>query len=238
MSWGPSGRENLKLSIVIPCFNEVRTIERVIDSVEASPISPKEVILVDDGSTDGTGDLIRRRLAQRVDHIVSHSENRGKGAALRSGFAASTGDVVIIQDADVEYDPKDFPRLLRPIMENEAQVVYGSRFRTTSDRAVYYRNYVGNRVITLFSNLLTGLALSDVEVGYKLFRREILDQITIEEDGFGVEVELTAKVAKLGCSVSEVPLSYRGRTYEEGKKIRWRDGVWALWCLLKYSVLR
>ena len=230
---------SLRLSVVIPCFNEIATLERVLEAVRRSPVPHKEIIVVDDGSTDGTRELIETQLRDRIDQVILHPHNRGKGAALRSGFAAATGDVVVVQDADLEYDPEEFPKLLRPFLDQGADVVFGSRFiGGESHRVLYYWHYVGSRVLTTISNMFTNLNLTDMEVCYKLFRRELLQRITIEEERFGFEPEITAKLAKLHCSVYEVGISYAGRSYAEGKKIGWRDGLWALWCILKYNLLR
>jgi glycosyltransferase involved in cell wall biosynthesis len=227
------------LSVVIACFNERSTIESIVDAVERSPVRDLEIILVDDGSTDGTRELLRDKLESRVARVIYHPANRGKGAALRSGFAAATGDMVIVQDADLEYDPQDYPRLIAPILAGKADVVFGSRFSGgSSTRVLYYWHYVGNRLLTTLSNMLTNINLTDMEVCYKVFRREVLQKIQLEEDRFGFEPEITAKVARLGCRIYEVGVSYAGRTYKEGKKIGWRDGIRAVWCILKYNLLR
>ena len=229
----------ISTSIVIPCFNEVGTLEQVIDAVLGSSVPEKEVIIVDDGSTDGTAELIRTKLEPRVNRVIFHDRNRGKGAALRSGFAVATGDIVLVQDADLEYDPRDYDKLLAPIVEGRADVVFGSRFvGGESHRVFFFWHSVVNRVLTLFSNMLTDLNLTDMEVCYKVFRREVIEQIEIEEDRFGFEPEITAKVSKLGCRIYEVGISYSGRTYHEGKKISWKDGVRAVWCIIKYNLLR
>ena len=225
------------VSIVIPCYNEVVTLEKVIDAVLESPVGSKEVIIVDDGSTDGTAELIRNKLEQRVARVIFHEKNQGKGAALRSGFAVATGDVVLVQDADLEYDPRDYDRLLAPIAAGKADVVYGSRFAGgEAHRVFFFWHYTVNRGLTLLSNILTNLNLTDMEIGYKAFRREVLQKITIEENRFGFEPEITAKIARLHCRIYEVGVSYAGRTYSEGKKIGWRDGVHAVWCILKYNL--
>ena len=230
--------DTLTLSVVIPCYNEVTTLEDVVAAVRAAPVKT-EIVLVDDASSDGTRELIREKLEDRVERVVYHEENQGKGAALRSGFAVVTGDVVVVQDADLEYDPSEFPKLLQPFVQKDADVVYGSRFiGSGSHRVLYYWHSLGNWGLTILSNMLTNLNLTDMEVCYKLFRREVLEQITVEEDRFGIEPEITAKVSKLGCRIYEVGISYSGRTYAEGKKIGWRDGVRALWCIFKYNLFR
>jgi len=225
------------VTIVIPCYNEVTTLEKLVEAVLDAPMAAKEVILVDDGSTDGTTELIRNKLEPRVSRVIYHERNRGKGAALRSGFALASGDVVVVQDADLEYDPRDYARLLAPIAEGKADVVYGSRFvGSDAHRVLYFWHYVVNRGLTLLSNLLTNLNLTDMEIGYKAFRREVLEKISIEEDRFGFEPEITAKVARMRCRIYEVGVSYSGRTYAEGKKVGWRDGLHAAWCILKYNL--
>ena len=229
----------MKLSVVIPVYNEAETIAAVVDRVRRVPIE-KEIVAVDDCSTDATRARLAELAAQGDDlRVILHDRNRGKGAALRTGFEAATGDVVIIQDADLEYDPGDYPRLLAPIVEGKADVVYGSRFAGgESHRVLYFWHSLGNRFLTLLSNMCTDLNLTDMETCYKVFRREVLDRIRIEENRFGFEPEVTAKVARLRVRIYEVGVSYAGRTYEEGKKIGWKDGVRAVWCILKYNFLR
>ncbi|MER3433068.1 MAG: glycosyl transferase [Leptolyngbya sp. ERB_1_1] len=227
----------MKLSVVVPCFNELGTIMQVVDAVQASPIRNIEIIIVDDCSTDGTRQLLRSRIEHKVDQVIYHPRNRGKGAALRSGFAAATGDIVIVQDADLEYSPEEFPILIEPILQDKADVVFGSRFvGGRPHRVVYYWHMVGNQFLTMLSNMLTNINLTDMETCYKAFRREVIQSIEIEENRFGFEPEITAKVAKLGCRIYEVGISYYGRTYKEGKKIGWRDGFQAIFCILKYNL--
>jgi glycosyltransferase involved in cell wall biosynthesis len=227
----------MKLSVVIPCFNERGTIAQVVKAVKASPIEALEIIIVDDGSTDGTREVLQHAIEPHVDQVIYHTRNQGKGAALRSGFGAATGDVVVVQDADLEYDPQEFPILLKPIADGKADVVFGSRFMGgRPHRVVYFWHMVVNRGLTLLSNMLTNINLTDMETCYKAFRRDVIHAIKIEENRFGFEPEITAKVAQMGCRIYEVGISYHGRTYREGKKIGWKDGLRAIFCILKYNL--
>ena len=231
------GLTGMKLSIVIPCYNEASTIKTVVDRVKSAPAPDKEIIIIDDASTDGARDIIKDELESIVDKVVYHEVNSGKGAALRSGFKEATGDIVIIQDADLEYDPNDYPELMEPIIVGEADVVYGSRFAGGGPhRVLYFWHMLGNRFLTLLSNMFTNLNLTDMESGYKMFRMEVIQSIEIKEDRFGFEPEITAKIARSGCRIYEVGISYSGRTYAEGKKINWKDGFRAIWAILKYNI--
>ncbi|MCC5023693.1 MAG: glycosyltransferase family 2 protein [Candidatus Synoicihabitans palmerolidicus] len=227
-----------KLSIVIPCYNERDTVAELVAAVRAAPIQIEtEIIIVNDCSTDGTDLVLDEQITPLVSKIIHQPVNQGKGAALRTGFEAATGDFVLIQDADLEYDPQDYPRLLDPLLAGKADVVFGSRFMGGEPhRVLYYWHSLGNQFLTLLSNMFTNLNLTDMECCYKLFRRDVLQRITVEENRFGVEPELTAKIARLHCRIYEVGVGYAGRTYAEGKKIGWRDGVRAIYAILKYNV--
>jgi glycosyltransferase involved in cell wall biosynthesis len=226
----------MKLSVVIPCYNELNTIEQIISAVKSAPIDT-EIIIVDDCSKDGTRELLKTRGERLVDKVIYHEVNQGKGAALRSGIKAATGDIVIIQDADLEYDPREYPLICDPIIRDKADVVFGSRFTGGGPhRVVYFWHMVGNNFLTLLSNMFTNINLTDMETCYKAFRREIIQSINIEENRFGFEPEITAKVARRNCRIYEVGISYYGRTYKEGKKIGWRDGFRAIYAILKYNL--
>lgn len=211
----------------------------IVDAVRAGSYPDKEIIVVDDCSNDGTRDILRSEIAPLVDKLLYHEVNQGKGAALRTGIHTATGDIVLIQDADLEYDPNEYSKLIEPILQDKADVVYGSRFMGGNPhRVLYFWHRIGNGLLTLFSNMCTNINLTDMETCYKVFRREIIQAITIEENRFGFEPEITAKIAKTGSRIYEVGISYYGRTYQEGKKIGWKDGLHALWCILKYNFFR
>lgn len=225
----------MRLSVIIPVYNEVETILKVVKRVDEAPFD-KEIIVVDDGSTDG----IRNILKERRDgvKVLFHDTNKGKGAAIRTAIPHITGDIVVIQDADLEYDPSEYPRLIAPILDGKADVVYGSRLMGGPHRVLFYWHAVGNKIITTLSNIFTDLNLSDMETGYKVFRAEVLKKIIIESNRFGFEPEITAKIARMGCRIYEVPISYWGRDYSEGKKISWRDGLAAIYWIIKYNLFR
>jgi glycosyltransferase involved in cell wall biosynthesis len=226
----------MKLSIIIPCYNESSTIVSLINAVKQSPVTDREIIIVDDGSKDGTRDILDQLSDPEV-RVIFHKVNQGKGAALRTGFQEATGDICIVQDADLEYDPREFPLVIQPIVEDKADVVFGSRFQSgRPHRVVYFWHRIGNGVLTLMSNFFTDLNLSDMETCYKAFRREVIQSINIRENRFGFEPEVTAKIAKMNLRIYEVGISYYGRTYDEGKKIGWKDGVRAVYCILKYNL--
>jgi glycosyltransferase involved in cell wall biosynthesis len=250
----PAALVNPKLSVVIPVYNEKDTIFEILRRVSESPIN-KEIVVVDDCSTDGTRQTLQALAELRANgethattndggdpvelkdiRIFFQSENRGKGAALRRGFGDATGNIILVQDADLEYDPRDYPKLLEPILDGRADVVYGSRFLGGPQRVHYFWHYVANKVLTLMSDMLSNLKLTDMETCYKVFRREVLQGIQLKSNRFGFEPEITAKIAKGNWRVYEVPISYAGRTYEEGKKITWKDGVKALWYIVRYSL--
>ena len=230
----------MKLSVIIPAYNEGPTISEIVKRVHEAPLDwPKELIVVDDGSTDGTNkilDVLKQSYPEL--RYVQHPSNQGKGAAIRSAIPHATGDVIIVQDADLEYDPNDFQRLLKPIANGYADAVFGNRFHGGEHRVLYFWHSIGNKFLTLLSNAFTNLNLNDMEVGYKAFRSEILRQLTIESNRFGFEPEVTAKVARMNSRIYEVPISYHGRTYEEGKKVTWRDGVVAFYCIVRYGLFK
>ena len=227
----------MKVSIVIPCYNEKDTIEQIVDAVCNAPLESREIIVVDDCSQDGTQSLLKKKVWQKVDRIIYHPVNRGKGAALRSGFAAATGDFILVQDADLEYSPDDYPLLLEPLISGKADAVVGSRFMGgRPHRVLFFWHMVGNRFLTLLSNMFTNLNLTDLETGYKAFRAPLIKSIPLEEDRFGIEPEIIAKLARTGCRIYEVGISYSGRTYAEGKKINWKDGMRAIYAIFKYNL--
>ena len=224
------------LSIIIPCYNESKTINSLIEAVKKSPVKKREIIIVDDGSKDGTRDILSDLNDPEV-RVIFHAQNQGKGAALRTGFNEAKGDICIVQDADLEYDPQEFQIVIQPILDGKADVVFGSRFQGgRPHRVVYFWHRIGNGLLTLMSNFFTDLNLSDMETCYKAFRREVIQSINIKENRFGFEPEVTAKISKMNIRIYEVGISYYGRTYDEGKKIGWKDGIRAVYCILKYNL--
>ncbi len=231
----------MKLSIVVPVYNEKFFIKEIVQRILQADIHPveKEIIIVDDGSTDGTREILKNEIEPLVNKVIYKEKNQGKGAALRTGFAHVTGDVVVVQDADLEYDPAEYRKLLQPILDGKADVVYGSRFvGSEPHRVLLFWHYVGNNLITFLSNMFTNLNLTDMETCYKMFRREVIESIIIEQNRFGFEPEITAKIAKGNWRIYEVGISYAGRSYAEGKKITWKDGLHAIWCILKYNIFK
>ena len=223
----------MKLSVLVPVYNEEQTIDEIIRRIQAVPIDT-EIVIVDDASSDGTRQRLTELKGEQDLKVMFHEKNRGKGAALRTAIAAATGDILVVQDADLEYDPREYPKLLEPILDGRADVVFGSRFLGGPHRVLYFWHSVGNKFLTLVSNMLTNLNLSDMETCYKMWRREVTDQITLKSDRFGFEPEFTAKVARKGFRIYEVPISYSGRTYSEGKKITWRDGFSAIYTIFRF----
>jgi len=228
----------MKVSVIIPCYNEKNSLPKLLALVKEAPVKEKEVVLVDDASEDGTREMIKASLEKEVDQVVYHEKNLGKGAAIRSGLERVSGDIVIIQDADLEYDPREYPKLIEPILTGKADVVFGSRFVGGGPHRVHlFWHYIGNKMLTLFSNMFSNLNLTDMETCYKVFRTEVIRGIQLEEKGFGIEPEIAIKVGKTKCRVYEVGISYYGRSYGEGKKITWKDGLEAVWVVLKYGIL-
>ena len=227
----------MKLSVVIPVFNERATVEQLVNVVRTADVADIEIIIVDDGSTDGTQQVLKENIAPLANQIIYQPRNQGKGAAVRAGFAAATGDVILVQDADLEYNPADYPTLLEPILSGKADAVFGSRFMGgRPHRVLYFWHMVGNRFLTLLSNMFTNLNLTDVETCYKAFRAEVIKNLDLRENRFGFEPEVTAKLAKSKCRIYEVGISYNGRTYSEGKKVNWRDGFHAIYAILRYNL--
>jgi len=231
------------LSIIIPVYNERQTLEALVEKVRSVDLSllglTEEIIVVDDCSQDGTLDLAQKLAKEGKIRLIGHQRNQGKGAALQSGFQAAKGEILLVQDADLEYDPEEYPKLLKPILKGKADVVYGSRFMGGEPhRVLYFWHYLGNKFLTLLSNMMTNLNLTDMETCYKVFRSEVIRAITLKEKRFGFEPEVTAKIARLGCRIYEVGISYTGRTYIEGKKINWKDGLRAFWCIIKYGLFK
>ena len=231
----------MKLSIIIPCYNEIYTLEKILNKIKKLSINKIEVILVDDFSNDGTREIIHNKIKNKklVDKILYHDTNLGKGAAIRTGIKVATREIIIIQDADLEYDPIEYRKLIKPIIDKKADVVYGSRFLGESGhRVLYFWNRVANAILTMLSNIFTNINLTDMETGYKVFKADIIKNIEIEENRFGFEPEITAKISKLKCRIYEVGISYHGRTYDEGKKIGWQDAFKAIFCIFKYNIFR
>ena len=229
----------MKLSVIIPCYNESKTINKIIDKVISNSKYSMEIIVIDDFSTDGTREILETINKDKISKLILNERNYGKGYCLKKGIKESSGEVIIIQDADLEYDPSEYNKLISPLLNDKADVVYGSRFIGANEsRALYFWHRLGNSFITFLSNMFTNLNLTDIETGYKAFRKEIINKITIEEKRFGIEPEITAKIAKLNCRIFEVGISYYGRTYEQGKKIDWKDGISAIRCIIKYNIFR
>ena len=228
----------MKLSVIIPVYNEKNTLRHIIERVKSAPIKLHEIIIIDDGSTDGTREILKNEINDPICKIFFHEVNQGKGAALRTGYAQVSGDVVINQDADLEYDPQEYPNLLQPILDGRADVVFGSRFKGSGPhRVVFFWHMIGNRVLTTMSNMFSNLNLTDMETCYKMMRIDALNDISLKENRFGIEPELTAKLAKKGLRIYEVGISYSGRTYLEGKKIGWKDGFRAIYAIIKYNII-
>ena len=232
----------MKLSVIIPVYNEFNTIEEILNKVTENHIMDMEIIVIDDGSNDGSNLKLKEIFKKKqipLEQLITHKRNQGKGSAIHSGISVCTGDIIIIQDADLEYDPSEYNKLITPLLNDKADVVYGSRFKGANEsRALYFWHRLGNSFLTFLSNMFTNLNLTDIETGYKAFRKEIIKKITIEEKRFGIEPEITAKIAKLNCRIFEVGISYYGRTYEQGKKINWKDGISAIRCIIKYNIFR